>query len=265
MTRSPLKLLIILILIFGSLVFFNKQFFNNKISFDFVPKFGQDAAAATFSKLAKTREIISSLKTISMLTNKNIELEQENLKLLSRLAETNNIALENEFLKKALKISNETRWDIKEASIYAWDFGPDGYTVLLNKGSNDGISEGDIIISDEKVLIGTVKEVGKNYSKVLVVVDPQFRVVARVLDSNTTGIATGALSGKMSFDLIIRDDEIHEGDVVVSSGNDIFPAALVIGKISKAIFSEAQLFQEVTIRPAIDDIVWGRVIILKHL
>ncbi len=264
MTHSPLKLLVVLILIFGLFIFFNKQFFHNKIYFTLTSRLGQDVAASVFSRFSGTRKILSSVRTISSLTNKNIELEKENLKLLSELAGLENIRSENEFLKKILKISNEVDRELKEASIYSWDFGPNGYTVLLNKGSNGGISEGDIVVSEQKVLIGTIKEVGKDSSKILVVTDPKLRVTAKILGSNTTGIATGALGGGMSFDLIVHDDQINEGDIVVSSGNDIFPPALVIGRVSKVSFSDAQLFQEVTIRPTMEDIVLGRVIILKR-
>ena len=134
---------------------------------------------------------------------------------------------------------------------------------MLNKGGADGISEGDIIVSDDKVLIGTVLEVAKGFSKVLVITDPKFKVTARVLGSNTSGIANGDLINGMKFNLIIHDDQINEGDMVVSSGNDTFPASLMIGKVKNVSLGESQLFKEVQIEPAMKDIILGRVIVLK--
>ena len=178
-------------------------------------------------------------------------------------ADLENLKSENAFLKKAFKISSDLGYDFEKASIYSWDLDSRGYNVLLNKGKADGISDGDIVISEDKVLIGTVYETADDFSRVLVITDPRFKVTARVLSSNTTGIANGALTQGMSFDLIIHNDEINEGDVVVSSGNDKFPPFLIIGKVDKVDIADNQLFKKVSIRPAMGDITLGSVVVLK--
>ena len=257
-----LKLLVWLILAIGLFIFINKCFFKNEASFGFIPQFGQGIASSIFVQLSKTQKIIISIRNIFDLINKNTQLENKNKELLSQLAGFNDLKSENTFLKKAARISEDIAHQFKEAGIYTWSLGPDGYSVLLNKGSRDGISQGDIIVSEERVLIGMVREVGKDYSKVLVTTDPGFRITAKILNSDTIGIASGVLDGEIKFDLIVRDDKINEGDVVVSSGNDTFPPSLVIGKVSKVNLAEDQLFKQVTIKPAIDGVIIGRVMVI---
>ena len=263
MNKSPLKLLLILVFSLGLLIFINRQFFDNKISFNFLPRYGQESSAYIFKKLSIFKNIAASLGTISNLVNRNIELEKTNSDLLSKISKMEITNSETSFLKKAVGIKEDIKSDLKIGNIYAWSLGPNGYSVLLNKGEADSISIGDILISEEKVLIGTVEKVENNFSRILTVIDPGFRITAKVIGSDTIGIANGALNDGLSFNLIVQDDKIAEGDVVVSSGNDIFPDSLIIGKVSKVELTENQLFKKVLIEPAMKDIILGSVIIIK--
>ena len=262
MRRSPLKFLLVFILVAGIFVFINKNI-GNKISLGFVPHYGQGSAGYIFTRLSVFKKTLSSMGTVSALVRKNMDLERNNLDLLSRLAETETLRNENEFLRKALKLSDKIKRDILIGNVYGWGSTPGGYSVLLNKGKADGISPGNIIISEEKVLIGTVEKTENGFSRILAVSDPGFRITAKVLGSETAGIASGALNDGLSFDLIVQDDEIKEGDTIVSSGNDTFPDSLIIGKVGKIELTENQLFKKVLIEPAMRTIILGPVIILK--
>lgn len=260
MSRSPLKLLIVLILVVSVFIFVNKRFFDNKISFAFIPKL---ESFSVFNELSKLRKTFTSFGIVFDLMNKNTELEKNNHDLLSRVAQLEDLKSENIFLKKALKIYDDVHYELKVASIYSWNLNPEGYVVILNKGTDGGISQGDTVVSEDKVLIGTIYETARKFSKILVVTDPRFKIMARVVESSTIGIANGALNQGMHFNLIIHNDEINEGNAVVSSGNDNFPPSLIIGKVDKVNIAEDQLFKKVTIKPAMGDIVLGRVMVLK--
>lgn len=253
MSKSPLKLLVILIFIFGSFVFLNKSLSLH---------FGQNSLAGIFGGLSLFKKTVSSITTVSKLTQQKMELERNNFELLSKIAELDNIRSENEVLRKILRIREINNYKLSLGNIYTWSSGADGYTVLLNKGSSAGVSEGDIVISGEQILIGVVSEVQKNFSKILTVTDPDFKATAKVLGLNTVGIVNGALSDGLYFDLITQNDPIKDGDIVVTSGNDIFPNSLVIGQVRKVEFRENQVFKKVFIEPAAADIILSKVIIL---
>ena len=184
MNRSPLKLLLSLILAVGVFVFLNKQFFNNKISFSFLPRYGQEKAAYIFNKLSVFRKIVGSIRTNSALIDRNIKLEERNNELVALLSEIETLKKENEFLKKNLNISDKIGRELEFGSIYSWSLNPNGYSVLLNKGKKHGILPGNIVIANEKVLIGTVEKVEDNFSQILTINDPKFKITARILGSN---------------------------------------------------------------------------------
>ena len=153
--------------------------------------------------------------------------------------------------------------EITYAGIFNVNLTPGGYNVLLNKGSRDGISEGDIVVSAGNVLIGRVQKVMDNFSRVLFVYDPAFKITGKILGSDVAGIARGALRDGMYLDLIVQADEIKEGDTLISAGDDMFPPALVIGQVDHVELNETQLFKKVRIKPAIQDGQIGKVIVIK--
>jgi len=250
-----IKLLVILILIFG--VF---SYFNINIGYGL----GGDSAAKIFGNLSVFKKTASTVASISKLTRENLNLEGENRKLLSRIAELENMELENIFLKKVLKIAKEKEYRFIIGGIYTWTLGPDGYSVLLNKGSTDGVSKDDVVITDEKILIGLISESNNNFSKILLVADPEFKATGKIIGSNTTGIIVGASRLGLRFNLIVQDDQIKEGDIVVTDGNDIFPDSLIIGRVKKVELSESQVFKNVLVEPEFNNIPIKKVIILKN-
>ena len=63
---------------------------------------------------------------------------------------------------------------------------------------------------------------------------------------------------------IVQTDEIKEGDTIVSSGNDLFPAGLIVGMVRHVQANETQLFKGVSVTPAIDEITLGKVLVIKN-
>ena len=112
-------------------------------------------------------------------------------------------------------------------------------------------------------MVGQVRQVFKNFSKILFIADPNFKINAKVAGSDTVGIARGALKDGLLFDLIVQGDQIKEGDLIVSSGNDLMPSALNIGTVSLVEVNETKIFKKVKIMPAVNKIKLGRVLIIK--
>jgi rod shape-determining protein MreC len=241
----------------------NRYFFNREINNIGILIF-QKFAIYTFEKLGNTGFIFRNLFNITNILNENEKLTKENLNLLSQLADYENLKNENEFLKKTLNISSRFDKNFTYANIYQFQLGPDGYEVLINKGSDDNIVEGDVVITEEGILVGKIKSVYKNFSKLLIVKDPNFNVTAKVLNSNTSGMAKGALNQGIYLDLITKDDPIIEGDIVVSSGSDLVPPSLIIGTVIKVEENETDLFKKIKIQAAIDKIKIGKILIIKN-
>lgn len=220
-------------------------------------------ASYFFTKLESARFVMRGFIKIRDLTAENESLKQENYNLTSQLAGYENAREENNFLRKTLNISPRFRNEITYANIFYFQLGPDGYDVLLTKGTEDKVNDDDVVITEDGVLIGKIKKSYDNFAHVLVVNNPDFSVTAKVLNSSTAGIARGATRKGLYLDLIVQSDPITEGDVIVSSGMDFFPPALIVGTVSHVEANETDLFKKVKIKPAAENIKIGRVLVIR--
>ena len=262
MSHSPFKVLFTLFAVVASLVFADRYFFDRKLT-HIGPVLAKKPASYIFAKLESARFFLNGLANIRSLVSENEKFKKENLILVSRLADYENIKEESSFLKNAFKIASRFSNEIVYASIFSSQLGFDGYDVILTSGVESGANDNDIVITEDGVLVGKIKRSYDGFAHVLMVNDPDFSVTAKVLSSNTAGIAKGALDKGLYFDLIVQSDAIKEGDIVVSSGMDFFPPALIIGTVSYVETNETDLFKKVKIRPAMEDVKIGRVLVVK--
>ncbi|MBI3274274.1 MAG: rod shape-determining protein MreC [Candidatus Colwellbacteria bacterium] len=260
--QSFLKTLVLLFIIVVSGIFLDRYFFDRKIT-SIGPSLIKRPASTIFAKLENGRFFFKGLFNIRNLISENDDLKKDNLSLLSRLADYEDIKLENVFLRNAVKIAPRFERQIIYANIFSAQPGGGGYDILLTKGTHDNVNDNDVVITEEGVLLGMVKKSYDNFSSLIIITDPNFSITAKVLNSNTSGIAKGAMEKGLYFDLIVRGDPIREGDVVVSSGIDFFPPALVIGTVSHVDTNETGLFKKVKIQPALENVMVGRALVVK--
>lgn len=260
MKSSVLRTIVFLFLFVISAQIADRYFFDRRLT-HVGPVLVKKPASYVFSKLENTRFFLQGLAGIRKLSSENDKLKKENLSLTSRLADYEDKKEENNFFRNALKIAPRFSGEVIYSNIFSSQLGPGGYDVLLNKGVESGISDNDIVMTEDGVLVGKIKKSYGGFAHVLIVSDPDFSVTAKVLSSDTAGIAKGALDKGMYLDLIVQSDPIKEGDVIVSSGMDLFPPALVVGTVSHVETSETDLFKKVKIKPAVEGVKIGRVLV----
>jgi rod shape-determining protein MreC len=124
--------------------------------------------------------------------------------------------------------------------------------VIINKGSRDGIHEGNPVISDLG-LVGRIESVAANAAWIRLAIDPNSTVSALLQNARAEGVVSGQLTGGLRMTLIPQEAKIEVGDLVLTSGlGGVFPSALVIGQVSNVQQQPAALFQEAEVRPTVD-------------
>lgn len=166
---------------------------------------------------------------------KNAELESEINELREQLKDYEKALSENEFYKDYLEIKDANPDFMFEAATLISRDNQDPYKgFTVNKGSVNGISENDPVITDAG-LVGFISEVGLTTSKVSTVLSPD--VVMGALDNRTSdsGVLSGSLelaqNGETKLYNLSRSCNVAVGDYVVTSGEGIFPSGLLIGTI----------------------------------
>ncbi len=224
--------------------------------------FLQETRVLVYSKLSFIGNFVSEVKRIKTLTEENIHLKEERRGLLNNLASQETLTAENIFLREliGLEIAHEKKSLI--VGVFNLESTPEGHNLLVNKGKKNGIKKDDVVISSSGVLIGIVDDALESYSKVVTVTNFNFKTTIKVISKNTSGIAIGAMGEGIYLDFISENDDVVEGDTVVTTGNDTFPPGLIVGKVTEVSSSSDGIFKNVRVKPAMEEINLSQVLVL---
>jgi len=194
------------------------------------------------------------------LTEENEKLKLGKQELLAENFRLEELRKENEMLREALDMELEKEFQLILARVTGKYITQD--YILIDKGSRDGISEGFPVITQEKVLIGRAVKVYRNFSEVILISHPKSSFDGKTFsrnrsdnsDNRTDGEILAMVKGKgnsgLIFDLIPREEEITEGDLVVTSAlGGIYPSGLLVGEISQVEKADLEPFYRAEISP----------------
>jgi len=180
---------------------------------------------------------------------------------LNRFAETE---LANERLRHLLGFEKEVPRPMIAARVVGKDPSAWSKTVIVDKGSRDGVRQGAPVVIPEGIA-GVVVEASARYAKVLLLIDPNSAVDALVQKTRARGIVKGGGGDFCVFDFVLRKHEISVGDTVVSSGLDgVFPKGLRVGRISEIVRLNAGIFQKVSVTPYVDFEILEEVFVISE-
>lgn len=171
----------------------------------------------------------------------NIKLAAENLELYGKLAKLSQTEKENALLKEKLNLADKNSWSILLANIIGRDF-ENNRSFIIDKGANDGITAGMPVIIKGEIVIGKISDVSYSASKVKTIIDISNKIAAITSIGRISGLARG-LGSAIIFDLIAKNKNLEEGELVISSGTDgLWPRGLLIGKIKQIKSEDNQVF-----------------------
>lgn len=200
----------------------------------------------------KVKKFFADIRSIGDLTKENVQLEQENQQLKSKLAQLKEVEHENEILKTELGFSQEQKeYQLIPSEIIARSPTSFLQTLKIDKGSNDGVEKDKAVLSGG-FLIGSIQEVGADYSEVFLITNAHSLIAAVLQESRGTGLLRGGLKG-LTIEDVPLDTEIKAEELVVTSGlGGDLPAGLPIGTIDKIISSESEIFQRASVKSPVE-------------
>ncbi len=137
-------------------------------------------------------------------------------------------------------------------------------TIVINRGSNEGIEERMPVVTESGV-VGQIFSVSPNYAKVLLAIAPSSAVDVLIQKSRVRGILKGAGSSRFQLDYILKTVDVAEGDHVVTAGfGGLFPAGLPIGTVSKVVKERRGMFQKIEVTPTVDFQTLEEVIVIQQ-
>ena len=166
--------------------------------------------------------------------------------LRSENARLQGVAAENEQLRAQLDV--EARYPdyrLLPAGVLTTDPTNLEKSIVIDKGSDDGIRPGMAVV-DPNYYVGQVVEVWPSTAKVMLVIDYQQRIGARLVDSGANGVLDGQwqLGGRAEMELVDSDVAPETGEEVVTVGGDQgtvnLPTGLLVGVVGPGVERDQQ-------------------------
>ncbi|OGQ99838.1 MAG: rod shape-determining protein MreC [Deltaproteobacteria bacterium RIFOXYD12_FULL_55_16] len=187
-----------------------------------------------------------------------INVREENARLREELRK--NKAVNNEYreavatnvrLAKLLEMKETLPPPTLTAEIIGVDPSQWFKTIIINRGSSDGVQTGMPVVTVEGV-VGQVTNTSPHFAKILLAIDPNSALDGLVQKTRVQGIIKGGGAG-FHMEYVLKNNEVEKGDLIVTSGiGGIFPKGVPIGTVSKVEKAGRGMFQVIEIEPAVD-------------
>lgn len=195
-----------------------------------------------------------ALLNLGSLRKENIQLQQENEKLIAENTKLKELEIENQLLREQLDLKQEKAFNLIPAEIIGKE--PTNFIqqLIIDKGSNNHIAKGQPVVSSTGLLVGQIIDVTPSTARVLIITDKDSTIPAMVQSSRTDCVVKGqGLGYGLVMEYIPQDEIIKKNDVVITSGlGEIFPKGLFIGVVNSIEGDPSDVFQKAVIRPLVN-------------
>lgn len=213
--------------------------------------FGETGSDMYYGYLDMRREVRENRELrgrLATLTRENIELRQS----WGELAR----------MRAMLDYDQQADTRASMARVIMFDNSSQFKSIILDRGSEDGVEVNDVIITPEGV-VGRVVLVTRDMAKVQLVIDAGSSVGARIERTRRQGVIRGDGSGDLQMLYVPGLADVTQADLIVTSGTDgIYPKGLVIGRVTAAR-EGSDLFKTIEVEPAVEFLELDEVMVLN--
>lgn len=126
-------------------------------------------------------------------------------------------------------------------------------TLILNRGTRDGVRPRDTIITAQGVVGQVVQSLSPWSSVVLLITDPESEVSVLVQRTRAQAVVKGTGGPLLELAYLPKPTNIRKGDAIVTSGKGgVYPSGLLVGRVSRLSKDESGTSALAYITPAAD-------------
>jgi rod shape-determining protein MreC len=182
--------------------------------------------------------VAGAVGEIDQLRTENATLRDQNERLSNENARLQGVRAENEQLTALVQLQSGLEHETVATRVISRETLETRRVVVLDKGTDDGIEEGDVVIVQGGALAGRVTDAGPTFSKVTLISDSTSTVVGQLAESGKSGDVVGQAGGVLimrnidSAVPISLDEEVFTAGIEVNAGiRSPYPKGLVIGSV----------------------------------
>jgi rod shape-determining protein MreC len=208
----------------------------------------QQLATAPVTAIADLSKFFASR---AALERENAALREERLKRAPDLLTLDALKSENAELRKVLGARPKAPEGAIFAEVVYAGRDPFARTVMVDKGSQQGIELGQPVIDSDGVL-GQVTRVHPLLAEVTLVVDKDHPVPVQVVRNGLRGIVYGSGDGAtLELRHMAANADVQVGDVLVTSGIDeVYPPGLPVAHVLQVERDTALAFAHIVCEPS---------------
>ena len=202
------------------------------------------------------RSIATTIAEIDRLRQENAELRADNERLQAESRTAAELRRENEQLTGLLQLRTGLVYKTMAASVIARESSEGRHALVIDRGSDDGLAVGQVVISAGGALAGRIAEVGPSFAHVVLISDPTSTVIGQLLSSTATGKVIGQLGRVVMLDVDAAAD-VTNGEEVFTAGIELeggirspYPKGLLIGRVVDVTQDPNEVVQKVFLEPA---------------
>jgi len=215
-------------------------------------------------RLRRVAAVAGAFISRADLARENTDLRAQIVRTQADAARLDTLTKENDFFRGALEFQKQRAVKPIFASVFSFSTEGGVREMTMNVGSHDGVQANDIVVTAQGALLGAVLQVFPRHAVIQVIGGPSLEVTGRLLGSDVSGLVRWDAARGLIFDLVQKDEQVTEGQVVVTSGNDQFPAGLVIGTVRSVDDDSTASFRTIHITPTVSAQFDGSVLILAQ-
>ena len=204
-------------------------------------------------------------KNNQLLLEQNAKLESEIYQLKSQISKQANVDSTNlqAFVTDSV---TQSQFSFIPAEVVNLSFSGANNFITINKGLKDGVKP-DMGVISQRGVVGVVSNVTQNFSLVIPIINPMFRLSAKLNNSDNYGSLSwnGHNINQAQLSELPKHEVYNEGDTVVTSFSRIFPKQLIIGFVRSEGESKDDNFNTFTVELATDFYSLQNVLIISDM
>ena len=193
---------------------------------------------AISSVAAGISNVVGAVGEIDQLRLDNAALKDDNERLQNENARLQATKKENDQLTALLQLQSGFDHETVAVRVIGREMLETRRVVTIDKGTDDGLAQGDVVVVQGGALAGRITDVGPNFAKVTLISDASSTVVGQLLNSGANGDIVGQAGGVLimrSIDSAVEigiDEEVFTAGLEMASGiRSPYPKGLVVGSV----------------------------------
>lgn len=164
---------------------------------------------------------------------------------------------ENDQLTSLLQMRRGLTFRTLAVTVIARESSEARRVITIDRGSNDGLQAGFVVVAPGTALAGRITDVGPDFAHVTLISDESSTVIGQLLSSNATGRVEGQLGGALVMEQVESTVQVPTGEEVFTAGIELgsgvrspYPKGLLIGRVVDVKRDPNEVVQTVYLEPA---------------